>query len=213
MSYVSKLTDIFWKKSGLNKEKYKIFIETGTYRGDTIEYLKHDYDKLISIEITKKWYNYCVDKFKNDKHITLYHGDAIDILPNILKNINEPAIIFLDSHYSGGTTGKTNKNTTDTALLEELKILQFRNYDDIIIIDDTSFLGSKGGDDKNTNIYDDSIMWHPFKWDWEGITHNKIQQYFKYNYNILTNSENYTITPRNDQYILYPPKCIPPINA
>ena len=64
-----------------------------------------------------------------------------NILPLVLKNIHEPAVIFLDAHYSGGSTARGD---TDTPLLDELEIVRERAYDDIIIIDDTWAFGKKG---------------------------------------------------------------------
>jgi len=60
------------------------------------------------------------------------------MLPELLNNINEPVTIYLDAHYSGGTTAFGEE---EVPLLFELEILKNRKYDDIIIIDDCRLLG------------------------------------------------------------------------
>jgi len=78
----------------------------------------------------------------------MYFGDSKKILPDLLNTINEPVTIFLDAHYSGGTTAFGEE---EAPLLHELEILKNRKYNDIIIIDDCRLLGQSGkcgvGDD------------------------------------------------------------------
>ena len=171
------------EKSLLDPNSYSTFIETGSYRGNSIDHFKIKFKQIHSIEITDKWYNYCVDKFKNYPHIHLHLGDSIEKLPEVLSNINEKAIIFLDAHYSGGTTVKPSNNS-DLSLLDELAYLKTRKYDDIIIIDDTSFFGAIGGEN-NTHPEDDSIMWHKFKYNWGNITQDKVLSLIKPNYQVV----------------------------
>ncbi len=48
------------------KNKYRIntLIETGTCYGEMVEALRKDFQKIISIEISKELFNYCKDRFK-----------------------------------------------------------------------------------------------------------------------------------------------------
>jgi hypothetical protein len=83
-------------------------------------------------------------------------------------------------------------------LLFELEILNQRNYDDIIIIDDCRLLGKTGecGCGPNHSVYP------TMTYDWTDITETKIKLLLKDGYILLKNSgKQYTDGPE-DQYIL-----------
>ena len=195
------LKKAFWDKSGLIKRDYKTFVETGSYRGFMIENVIEEYDSIHSIELSIKWYAYCVFKLQHHQHVKFHLGDSRNILPLVLEDIHEPAVIFLDAHYSGGSTARGD---TDTPLLDELEIVRGRAYDDIIIIDDTLFLGKKGGAEPTRPITDDDV-WPSFQYDWKETTEDKILKKMKENYRAFSN-QNLTMTKqaREDQYIWYP---------
>lgn len=191
----------FWDKTRLNKNDYRTYVETGSYRGFMIENVIDEYESIHSIELSTKWYAYCVFKFQNYKHVKLHLGDSKHLLPEVLKDIREPAVIFLEAHYSGGTTARRD---TDTPLLDELEIVRERTYDDIIIIDDISFLGAKGGAEPTKPITDNNI-WPSFQYDWEDTTEEKVVKKMKKNYGVLSNKNlKMTTSPKEDQYIWYP---------
>lgn len=111
----------------------KVFIETGTFRGSKLYYLKDIFRDLYSIELNDKFYNYCVNKFKRYKNIHLFHGNSKDVLKELLKNIYEKSIFFLDAHYCGYETSGRKSNP----ILQELEIIQSHKINNhIIIIDD-----------------------------------------------------------------------------
>lgn len=122
------------------KLNYNIFIETGTYMGDMLLATKDHFNMLFSVELDKKLFEDASEKFKNIKNIELFRGDSTNILPEILKEINEKAIFWLDGHYSGGITAKGNSNTP---ILQELDaILRHPVKDHLILIDDARcFIG------------------------------------------------------------------------
>ena len=172
------------------------------------KYFRDIFQSIHSIELSRKWYEYCREKFRNDLHIVLHHGDAAEVLPQLLKGIRQPVIVFLDAHYSGGSTVKADENC-DSPLLYELAYLKTRSYNDIIIIDDVSFFDQKGGSEPDTP-QGDEVMWPQFAYDWSGITKEKVLLQIKSDYGYFTNKNSqYTLTPREDQFIFYPPGVSP----
>ena len=117
----------------------------------------------------------------------------------MLENLDEPAIIFLDAHYSGGTTARAEK---DTPLLEELDIVRQRTYPDIVIIDDTSFLGQKGGSEPEERVPDD-VPWPSFVYDWSETTETAVRAKLNPEFTLITNKNGLMTSSREDQYILY----------
>ncbi|MFH0846041.1 MAG: hypothetical protein V1851_01425 [Patescibacteria group bacterium] len=111
-----------------------IFIETGTFLGETVEALKNKFKKLISIELDKDLYKKSKEKFIYNTHITILQGDSSDILKVVTPTLYQPTLFWLDGHYSGGITARGNLNTP---ILKELEIiLNHRIKNHIILIDD-----------------------------------------------------------------------------
>ena len=124
----------------IKQNNSRILIETGTYLGDTINFLKDSLGEIISIELSDFYYKKAVERFKDQKKITILHGDSSKILPEILKKINEPCLFWLDGHYSSGNTAKGDKNTPIFSELSSIINHQIKNH--IILIDDARlFIG------------------------------------------------------------------------
>ena len=171
------------------------YIETGTYLGDGIKSVLNNYENIHSIELSEKWYDYNVKQFQNNKNVKMYLGDSKKVLPELLNNIHEPVTIYLDAHFSGGTTAFGEE---EVPLLFELEILKNRIYDDIIIIDDCRLLGKTGvyGAGDNHPVYPTMI------YNWSNITESSITNLMKEGYILLQNDNNDYTTGASDQYIL-----------
>lgn len=116
------------------KFNLQTFIETGTYLGNMINSTKKTFKKIYSIELDPMFYNRASHKFKKYKHINIILGDSGEKLKDILKEINEPVLYWLDAHYFGGITGKGIENTP---IIKELQqIFEHNNPDDFVMIDD-----------------------------------------------------------------------------
>lgn len=79
----------------------KTLVETGTYTGDTPAALKGDFDRIYSVELSRELARRAKKWFRHDSHITILQGDSTHRLPNVLMEISEPALFWLDGHYSG----------------------------------------------------------------------------------------------------------------
>jgi len=178
-----------------NNVKTNHYIETGAYCGDGIRHVLNNYDYIHSIELSNKWYDHNFKLFENNKNVKLYLGDSKKILPELLNKINEPVTIYLDAHYSGGSTAFGEE---ETPLLFELEVLKNRKYNDIIIIDDCRLLGKSGtcGCGPEHPIYPTMI------YDWSNITEQKIIDLLKDEYILLKNDNKQYTDGSEDQYIL-----------
>jgi len=125
------------------KERIRNFIETGTYIGETVKSVLPFFDNIYTIEINRKLYLYNKKKFRKNKNVRVILGNSYKRLQEILPKINEPSIFWLDAHYSGGITSKSDGLTP---IKKELKtILKFWKNNSVVLIDDARLFCGKYG--------------------------------------------------------------------
>lgn len=128
----------FLKSLKQDYKNYNNFIETGTYGGDTIAHMNQYFSNLYTIEIKEEFYKHCVRKYRRTK-INFFLGDSSEVLKNLLPDIKDSSMFFLDGHWSAGNTGKGKK---DCPLYEELEsIVKFHKNKCLIIVDDVRLFG------------------------------------------------------------------------
>jgi hypothetical protein len=130
--------EIYQKKYGSD-----ILIETGTFLGDMVEAQRKNFRKIVSIEVAEELWKKAAIRFKRYKHISIIKGDSGIILPSIVKDLNEPAIFWLDGHYDFGITSKGEK---DCPILEEIDaIFKYNNgLNHILLVDDARSFDGQG---------------------------------------------------------------------
>ena len=148
-----------------NKYASAHFIEGGCFKGESIEMMRQvpGSTSIKSIEIHEPYYLDCVQKFKNDYRVQLYHGRTEELLEvaiaqtqNLIQNLESEhqlmnfyrrITFWLDAHGSGpGTPSSENI----CPLLIELEIIKKSGRkNDIILIDDIRCC--------NTELFEDSF--------------------------------------------------------
>jgi hypothetical protein len=123
-----------------------VFVETGTYYGATVEAMKSLYKNLISIEVNEALYLKACDRFKGDANVRIVHGDCVREMPVILSQIQEPAVFWLDGHYSGGETGLGEVEDPILISLDQIAVHPVKDH--TIFVDDArTFDGREGRPD------------------------------------------------------------------
>ncbi len=129
-------------KDAQQKYNCKVLVETGTYLGDMVEAQKNNFSRIITIELSIPLYEKAKRRFRRDQNVTLIQGDSGKVLNEVVKDLNERAVFWLDGHYSSGITAKGDKVSP---VYEELEILlnsQIKNH--IILIDDARLFKGMG---------------------------------------------------------------------
>jgi hypothetical protein len=117
----------------------RVLVETGTQKGAMIEAMKHHFDEIYSIELSEELFQRAKKRFASEEHIELIHGDSGKELKRVLERINQPALFWLDGHFSGDNTARGEK---DTPILEELThILNAQGLNHVVVIDDARHFG------------------------------------------------------------------------
>jgi hypothetical protein len=122
--------------------KSNVFVETGTHIGNTVEAARvAGFEKIYTIELSNKFYQDAKTRFAKYSNIKCILGDSSIKLKEVLNELDEPAVFWLDGHWSMGDTARGDK---DVPLYEELSAISkhhIKNH--IIMIDDTRLLGDK----------------------------------------------------------------------
>ena len=115
-------------------------VETGTYLGEMVYALKDIFKNIYSIELSEEYANRARIYLRRQKNVKIFQGDSGDVLAELLQDIDQPTLFWLDGHYSGDNTAKGN---THTPILKELRhILSAKDLNHIILIDDARLFGS-----------------------------------------------------------------------
>jgi hypothetical protein len=152
----------------------RVFIETGTFAGGMIEAVRAQFDRVVSIELDPGWHSRAVERFRADPRITLLQGDSGVRLQEVLDALTEPALFWLDAHYSGPVTAR---GAVDSPIVRELEAIRaHRVAGHVVLIDDMrDFQGRDGyptvdelvrwirdvDPGSSVEVRDDILRWHP----------------------------------------------------
>jgi hypothetical protein len=121
----------------------RVFVETGTYHGDTVAAMRPYYDRVISIEVDETLYRRACARFAGDTNVQIVHGDCIRELPAVLAQLTEPAVFWLDGHYSGGGTGQGEIAEPVLVSLDQLAGHPVKKH--VLFVDDARYLDGREG--------------------------------------------------------------------
>ena len=122
--------------------KANVFIETGTHLGNTVETArKAGFKKIYTIELSDNFYNLARKKFKPYPSIKCIHEDSSAKIKEVLAELDEKAVFWLDGHWSMGDTACGEKSVPLYEELESIANHHIKNH--IILIDDIRLLGDK----------------------------------------------------------------------
>ncbi len=111
-----------------------VFVETGTFLGDTVEALRREFRVVHSIELSRKFFELSRRRLEGAPNVELHLGDSGKVLHEIVPEIDGPALFWLDGHYSGGETAKGDSNCPVRAELEA--IFAGMKHPFVVMIDD-----------------------------------------------------------------------------
>jgi hypothetical protein len=151
----------------------RVLVETGTFAGEMVNAMLGRFDRIYSIELDDTWHARAVARFANRPDVALLHGDSGTRLPDVLRVLVEPALFWLDAHYSGPITGR---GLLDSPIVQELDAIAahpVRSH--VVLIDDMRDFNGTGGypeaaalvadlrakhPDDLVEIRDDVLRWH-----------------------------------------------------
>jgi len=158
-----------------NNLNESLWIETGTYYGETTKLLSKISKKTISIEADKNLYETSKKKLKDLKNIEILNGKSEDLLNKVIsENLDFKNIcIYLDAHLCQDHLRNTKtfgSETTATPILNELEVVAkyISNFEKIVVlIDDIRLFQGSFQNYPNKNALVDWCKENNFIWEIE----------------------------------------------
>jgi len=112
------------------------WVETGTFLGQTTQFLAKHCTQVFSIEPEPKLFVRARTLFSKCSNVEILNGTSEEVFPTLLPRITGDVNFWLDGHYSAGITFK---GPQDTPILDELECIS-RNIDNFgricVLVDD-----------------------------------------------------------------------------
>lgn len=118
-----------------------MFVETGTYEGVTTRFMAEKFAQVKTIEVAELYFNRAQKSLSRFPNVEQFLGDSADVLKTLVPTLTEPAVFWLDGHFSGGETGQGRR---DTPLIEELVAIYNAPVKHHVLIDDIRLCGTGG---------------------------------------------------------------------
>ena len=121
--------------------KNKVFVETGTWKGDTLNTVLSSglFETLISLELSVPFFKESTERFRDYKTVKLYNSNSKTELYTIIKDITTPITFWLDSHWSG--IPDVASDEVICPILEELEQIRTHSINThTIMIDDVRLM-------------------------------------------------------------------------
>ena len=93
-----------------NRFGLQVLVETGTFKGDTVEAMRKEFRKVYSIELSEKFHQEAKKRFAGVPNVDLRQGDSGKVMPQVVAALDAPTLFWLDGHYSGGDTAQGDLN-------------------------------------------------------------------------------------------------------
>lgn len=121
------------------------FVETGTYRGDTVATVLPYFRRIISIEREEELHRAASVRFVDKPVVTLLQGDSAQVLDNLREELQARKVLFwLDAHWR--LDGDLKQESYPCPLLAELQAIHKLNQHSVVLIDDARlFLSPPAG--------------------------------------------------------------------
>lgn len=113
----------------------KTFVETGTFRGDTLAMARRYFLDCHSAELSQELHDAACKRFTDDASIHLHQGPSQDFLASVSAEMSaKPVFFWLDAHWC--SADNTAGQDSQSPLVEELAAIGKLHPDSVVLIDD-----------------------------------------------------------------------------
>ena len=121
------------------RHNIQVLVETGTCLGEMVRKCRRRFKRIYTIELSEQLAAEAARRLASYSHVQVLQGDSGHVLPEVVGQLNEPAVFWLDAHYSGGMTAR---GPTECPLEREVRAIALGGRaDHVILIDDARLMG------------------------------------------------------------------------
>jgi len=115
-----------------------VFVETGTFKGDSLALMRPLFKELHSCELSPELHAAAVKRFTHDPAIRCHFGSSAERLRNVAAAYDgRPVLYWLDAHWC--SADHTAGEESQCPLLEELEAIALLHPDSVVWIDDARY--------------------------------------------------------------------------
>ncbi|MBK6744388.1 MAG: glycosyltransferase [Hydrogenophilales bacterium] len=112
-----------------------VFVETGTFMGDSCETVKNHFQEIFTVELSEQYSQKAQSRFADFPYISVIQGASPEALADLAPMLTGRSVLyFLDAHWCNAQN--TAGSTSQCPLLDELRAIGQLNLDSAIVIDD-----------------------------------------------------------------------------
>lgn len=112
---------------------YDHFIETGTFYGQAASWAAEHFSRVTTIELAREIYEQTSQNLAHITNIDFVYGDTRAILRGRVPQLTQPAVFWLDAHWS---VGRTYGDGDECPVMDEIDIIVNAAPGHILLIDD-----------------------------------------------------------------------------
>jgi hypothetical protein len=118
----------------------RVLVESGTYLGGTLLSNHRNFERLVSIELGEQLWRQALVRLRHLHNVTLLQGDSATRLGEVIATLSQPAVFWLDAHYSGGITAMGD---AETPIAHEIRLIVDAPQlaGSVVLIDDARLFG------------------------------------------------------------------------
>lgn len=110
-------------------------VETGTFRGDTVQEFLKDFESIISVEMSVELWRSACERFSQEHHVKVMCEDSPRALRSIEHNQGDTGTLYwLDAHWC--VADSTAGELSQCPLLDEIEAIGELSGNSVILIDD-----------------------------------------------------------------------------
>jgi hypothetical protein len=152
--WLQKANQLLWREPRIFEE---VFVECGTYRGDSVVAARKVFPTVHTIEISHELWEAAKQRFAADSGVTCHHGNSPDVLATLMPQFGRvPTVVWLDAHWS---KGNTSFHSVHVPLLQELRVLcEKAEGPCLLLIDDVRLFGGNSDGIDWTSVSQKTIL-------------------------------------------------------
>jgi len=138
----------------------QIFIESGTYKGDTTRLMCKYYKYVYTFEINPRLFMDSQDASLNNKLSNAHHyfGNCYDLMSKVIAMDNRQCFFFLDAHLSGADTSFFEEFVPLYKELQVINDLYPQNQFGVVCVDDVRLFMTDNPPDDWKHIKPEKIV-------------------------------------------------------